>query len=86
MAKIKMVSLKGETVKDINLNDEIWNTEVNEVVMSDAIRLQLASLRQGTHKTKDRSEVRRCASIWIIGCSGVSRPGLESENWRDRLY
>lgn len=57
MAKIKMVSLKGEAVKDINLNDEIWNTEVNEVVMSDTIRLQLASLRQGTHKTKDRSEV-----------------------------
>lgn len=57
MAKIKMVSLNGETVKDINLNDEIWNTEINEVVMSDAIRLQLASLRQGTHKTKDRSEV-----------------------------
>lgn len=57
MAKVKVLSLNGESVKDLNLNDEIWNIEINVVVMSDAIRLQLASLRQGTHKTKDRSEV-----------------------------
>ncbi len=57
MAKTKVLSLSGSEVKDITLNDEIWNIEINEVVMSDAIRLGLASLRQGTHKTKDRSEV-----------------------------
>ncbi len=57
MAKIKVLSLTGSETKDITLNDEIWNIEVNEVVMHDAIKLQLASLRQGTHKTKDRSEV-----------------------------
>ena len=57
MAKTKILTLKGAESKDITLNDEIWNIEINEVVMSDAIRLQLASLRQGTHKTKDRSEV-----------------------------
>ncbi len=57
MAKTKILTLKGEETKDITLNDEIWNIEPNEVVMSNAIKLQLASLRQGTHKTKDRSEV-----------------------------
>lgn len=57
MAKTKVLTLSGESKKDITLNDEIWNKEINEVVMSDAIKLQLASLRQGTHKTKDRSEV-----------------------------
>ena len=57
MAKIKVLSLNGEETKDLTLNDEIWNIQVNEVVMKDAIKLQLASLRQGTHKTKDRSEV-----------------------------
>lgn len=57
MAKVKVLSLNGTEKKDITINDEIWNIQVNEVVMSDAIRLQLASLRQGTHKTKDRSEV-----------------------------
>lgn len=57
MAKIKVLSLTGENVKELNLDDNIWSIEMNEIVMSDAIRLQLASLRQGTHKTKDRSEV-----------------------------
>lgn len=57
MAKTKVLTLKGESNKDITLNDEIWNIEINEIVLSDAIKLQLASLRQGTHKTKDRSEV-----------------------------
>lgn len=57
MAKTKVLTLKGENKKDITLNDEIWNVEVNEIVLSNAIKLQLASLRQGTHKTKDRSEV-----------------------------
>lgn len=57
MAKTKVLSLNGESKKDITLNDEIWNIEINEVVLTDAIRLQMASLRQGTAKTKDRSEV-----------------------------
>lgn len=84
MAKIKMVSLKGEAVKDINLNDEIWNTEVNEVVMSDAIRLQLASLRQGTHKTKDRSEVSGGGKKpWRQKGTGRARQGsIRSPQWR----
>ncbi len=57
MAKVKVVNLKNEAVKDIEVSDSIWNVEVNEVVLSEAIKLQLASLRQGTHDTKDRSEV-----------------------------
>jgi len=57
MAKVKVVNLKNEQVKDLTLNDTVWNSEVNDVVLADAIRLQLASLRQGTHDTKDRSEV-----------------------------
>lgn len=57
MAKVKVVNLKNEEVKELKLNDSVWNTEVNEVVLSEAIKLQLASLRQGTHDTKDRSEV-----------------------------
>lgn len=57
MAKIDVLSLKGEKVKDLTLNDSVWNIKVNEVVVKDAIRLQMNSLRQGTAKTKDRSEV-----------------------------
>ena len=54
MAKIDVINLKGEKTSDLKLNDSIWNTEVNNIVLKKAIDLQLASLRQGTHKTKTR--------------------------------
>ena len=57
MAKLDIINLKGEKVKDLKLNDEIFNVEVNEIVLKKAIDLQLASLRQGTSKTKTRAEV-----------------------------
>lgn len=57
MAKVDIINLNGEKVKDIKLNDAIYNIENNEVVVKKALDLQLASLRQGTHKTKTRAEV-----------------------------
>jgi large subunit ribosomal protein L4 len=58
MKKAKLFNLKGEELKDINLKDEIFGITPNANVLSDAIILNLAALRQGTHKTKNRSEVR----------------------------
>ena len=46
-----------EKLKDIKLNKELTSIEPNEKVLYDAIILQRASLRQGTHSTKTRSEV-----------------------------
>jgi len=43
----------------IELSDSIFNVEVNEQVMYEAVRQYLAHQRQGTHKTKGRSEVNR---------------------------
>ena len=57
MKKVELLNLKGEKVKDINLNEEIFGIKVNNKVLNDAIILSRASLRQGTHKTKNRSEV-----------------------------
>ena len=57
MAKLEVKNLKLEKVSDITLNDSIWKTEVNEDAVKKMIRLQLAATRQGTHKTKTRSEV-----------------------------
>ena len=57
MAKTQVLNQKGEKVKDITLKDSVWNIEVNEPVMHDAIVLARASLRQGTASTKTRSEV-----------------------------
>ena len=57
MKKVELLNLKGEKVKDINLNEEIFGITPNKEVLNDSIILTMASLRQGTHKTKNRSEV-----------------------------
>ncbi len=83
MAKVDVVKLNGEKVSDINLNDEIWNVEVNEVVLTDAIKLQMASLRQGTHKTKGRSEVSGGGrKPWRQKGTGRARQGtIRAPHW-----
>ena len=55
--KIDVLSLKGEKVKDINLEDNIFNIKPNDAVIKDAIVAAMAGARQGTAKVKDRSEV-----------------------------
>jgi large subunit ribosomal protein L4 len=57
MGKLNVINLKGEKVKDLKLNEEIFNITPNDIVAKKALDLQLASLRQGTHKTKNRAEV-----------------------------
>lgn len=55
--KIDVLSLKGEKVKDIKLEDNIFNIEPNEAVIKDAVVAAMAGARQGTAKVKTRSEV-----------------------------
>ena len=57
MAKVQLINQKGEKLKDITLADSVWNIETNDIVLKKAIDLQLAATRQGTAKTKTRSEV-----------------------------
>ncbi len=57
MTKISVKNLKGEKVKDLTLNDSVWNVEVNNDCLKKAIKLQLDAVRQGTRKTKTRAEV-----------------------------
>ena len=57
MAKVELKNLKNEKVKDLSISDSIWKIEVNDDCLKKMIRLQLAATRQGTAKTKTRSEV-----------------------------
>ena len=57
MAKLEVKNLKAEKVRDITLNDSVWKNEVHEDSLKKMIRLQMAATRQGTQKTKSRSEV-----------------------------
>ena len=57
MAKIDVKDLTGAVKGSIELSDEIFGIEPNEAAMSTVVRNQLANRRQGTQKTKTRSEV-----------------------------
>ena len=58
MKKVDLLNLKGEKVKELKLNENIFDITPNDKVLYDAVILARAALRQGTHKTKNRSEVR----------------------------
>lgn len=58
MKKVNLLNFKGEKVKELKLNENVFDITPNDKVLYDAIILARASLRQGTHKTKNRSEVR----------------------------
>lgn len=55
--KFDLMNLNGEKVKDVNLDKNVFGIEPNDVALKDAVVLGRAALRQGTHKTKTRSEV-----------------------------
>ena len=58
MKKVKVLDLKGKEIKDAKLDETVFGITPNDKVLYDAIILARASLRQGTHSTKNRSEVR----------------------------
>lgn len=72
-----------EKLKDIKLNKELLSIEPNEKVLYDAIILQRASLRQGTHSTKTRSEVSGGGrKPWRQKGTGHARQGsIRSVQW-----
>ncbi|MBQ8132132.1 MAG: 50S ribosomal protein L4 [Bacilli bacterium] len=83
MKKVELLNLKGEKVKDINLNEEIFGITPNNNVLNDAIILSMASLRQGTHSTKTRSEVSGGGrKPWRQKGTGHARQGsIRSVQW-----
>ena len=84
MTKIGLKNLNAEKVKDISLNDSIWKIEVNEDALKKMIRLQLAASRQGTAKTKNRSEVSGGGrKPWKQKGTGRARQGsIRATQWR----
>ena len=57
MAKVSVYNMEGNEVGVIELNDAVFNVEVNEHLVHMAVVSQLANNRQGTQSTKTRSEV-----------------------------
>lgn len=58
MAKLDLYTMKGDRKGEIEVSDEIFALEPNQDLLHRAVVIQLGNKRQGTHKAKDRSEVR----------------------------
>ena len=84
MAKVSIKNLKGEAIKDVTLASSVWGIEVNEQSVKKMIRLQLDSSRQGTAKTKTRSEVSGGGrKPWRQKGTGRARQGsIRATQWR----
>ena len=84
MTKISIKNINNEKVKDLTLNDKVWNIEVNDDCLKKMIKLQLAAERQGTAKTKTRSEVSGGGKKpWKQKGTGRARSGSNrSPIWR----
>ncbi len=82
--KISVKNINAEAVKDITLADSVWNITTNDLVLKKMIRLQLNAMRQGTHKTKTRSEVSGGGrKPWKQKGTGRARQGsIRATQWR----
>ena len=58
MPTIAVLNQSGEKVKDLELSEAVFGVEINKQVVYDVVNAQRAAMRQGTHDTKGRSEVR----------------------------
>ena len=84
MPNLALLNQEGSQVGEIKLNDSIFGIAPHQQAMFDAVLLQRASLRQGTHKTKTRTEVRGGGrKPWKQKGTGRSRQGsIRSPQWR----
>ena len=83
MPKIALLNQSGEKIKDIKLSDEVFAVELNQQVIYDVVNQQRAAMRQGTHDTKGRSEVRGGGrKPWRQKGTGRARQGsIRAPQW-----
>lgn len=58
MPKVTVYDMSGNKVDEIELSEAIFGIEPHQHVLHDAVVMQQASQRRGTHAVKNRSEVR----------------------------
>ena len=83
MAKVSVYNMEGKEVDSIELDDAIFNVEINEHLVHMAVLNQLANNRQGTQKAKTRSEVRGGGrKPWRQKGTGHARQGsIRAPQW-----
>jgi len=74
-----VLDISGKQVKTVELPADIFEVDVNVGLMHQAYVRQMANARQGTHKTKTRSEVRMTKAKWYRQKgTGRARHGAKS--------
>jgi large subunit ribosomal protein L4 len=83
MPKVAVFNITGAQVGEIELSETIFGITPNQHVLHDAVTMQLASLRRGTHDVKNRSEVRGGGrKPWRQKGTGRARQGsIRSPQW-----
>jgi len=84
MAKLKVVNVLGTEVSTVEMNDSVFGIEPHNQAMFDLVLSERAALRQGTHKTKVRTEVSGGGrKPWKQKGTGRARQGsIRSPQWR----
>lgn len=84
MPKVALYNQAGSQVGEIELADSVFGIEPNNAVLFDAIVMQQASQRQGTHDVKNRSEVRGGGrKPWRQKGTGRARQGsIRAPQWK----
>lgn len=79
MTQIDLYTIKGDKLGKVSLPDEIFKTEVNEVLMAQAVRVYLSNQRKAKAKSKTRSEINltKRKSVRQKG-TGSARHGAKS--------
>ncbi len=77
--KLSVFNTSGKVVESLTLPKEIFGTEINNQLMSQAVRVYLANQRRGTVKTKSRGEVNiSTKKIYRQKGTGRARHGAAS--------
>ncbi len=81
---MNMINQLGEAAGEIELNDALWNIEINEHAVYEAVKCQLAGRRRGTQSAKTRAEVRGGGrKPWRQKGTGRARQGsIRAPQWR----
>lgn len=58
MPKVAVYDMNGSQVDEMELSDAVFGIEPHAAVLHDAVVMQLASMRRGTHAVKNRAAVR----------------------------
>lgn len=76
MPQLDVYDIEMKKVGDIKLSDDIFGFEVNEYLINEVVKMQLANRRAGTAATKTRSEVSGGrAKPWKQKGTGRARSG-----------